>query len=1408
MHLYSTNSTNQHWYWSAFITLTAFVTFVTQLSAQSLPPGFVNSQLQGGYNTPVGLVFSADGQQFFVWDKSGRVWVSTWNGTTYTKQATPVVDIHEEVGNWGDGGFLSVCLDPDFSRTGLLYLFYVVDRHHLLYYGTPQYNRDADEYNSATISRVTRYQVTNAGGVLTADGNSRRVLLGETKTTGIPMLYPSHVGGTLLFGRDGTLLVSTGDNAFYDGADVGSNGNTYYEMALREGIMRPAENVGALRAQMVGSLCGKVLRINPTTGDGVSGNPFFDAANPRAAGSRVYTLGLRNPYRMTLQPGTGSTIPSEGNPGTILMGDVGWSTAEDFHYIDQAGLNCGWPLYEGMDRASQYYGQNRRNEDEPGRPTFESLCQQPTSPANDADPARRRFTHSRPALDWQHNAPVARVPAFDGSTPVARTIGTPGAPAGVPFSGKASIGGAYYVGTGFPAAYQNSYFFADFDQNWIRNLVLHDHGDHVVHEVREFAPSGTGQGIVDLEVNPRDGSLVYVNVSGQIMRISYGGNQPPVARPSANPTFGFSPLNVSFSGSSSTDPEGHSLRFHWDFGDGTTSEEANPEHTFVSTDERQFTVTLTVTDGGQLTDTKQLTISLNSVAPTVRITSPADNTLYPLDRTSYYNPTAEVTGSNLTYEWQVSLLHNTHEHPEAIITEISPQIRIAPVGCSGTDSYAYRVSLKVTNRSGLSATTAIHLYPDCQSDNGAVSQVTTVPGPNTVRVNWQNPAISFDEVLVAARASSGFQAHPTGTNYVADANFTGNGTPFGGGKVVYRGQGGEVTVSNLSASVPYYFRLYTRVGETWNEGVEVMAIPDGAAAFVITGVTLVRCEPVSAGQRQLTFAPQYSGLNGQAINFSVVNELSPTTNPGPYTLNLYTDNPTIRLGAEQGGSAGQASFTYNWLSACTGTPPPPPTNQPPTTAQPIANQQAVVGQPFRLVVPANTFTDPNGDALTLSMSGLPSGLSFDANAATLSGTPTATGQTTVTLRATDPGNLWVSTSFLITVNSTVTPPDPNPTNFAITGVTLVRCEPVSANQRQLTFAPQYSGLNGQAINFSVVNEMGSTTSPGPYTLNLYTDNPTIRLGAEQGGSAGPASFAYNWLSACTGTPPPPPTNQPPITAQPVANQQAVVGQSFRLVVPANTFTDPNGDVLTLLMSGLPGGLSFDANAATISGSPTAAGQTTVTLTAIDPGNLATSTSFLITVNSTITPPDPNPTGFAITGVTLVRCESVSEGQRQLTFAPQYAGLNGQAISFWVANEMGSTTNPGPYTLNLYTDNPTIRLWAEQVGSPNGASFAYNWLAACAGTAARRSAESIKPLTVRVLGNPVLTGTLEVEIGGGTGQWLKLQIFDGRGLRTGETVIRQPSSVERTRVPLSGPAGLYLLQVSTPTQQHTVKVVKP
>ncbi|MBC7919589.1 MAG: RICIN domain-containing protein, partial [Ferruginibacter sp.] len=608
---------------------------------------------------------------------------------------------------------------------------------------------------------------------------------------------------------------------------MGSTVGTYYQTALNEGILRAEENVGSFRAQMVNSLCGKILRIDPNTGDGVASNPFYNPSQPRASQSRVWALGFRNPFRMTLQPNTGQSAAANGDPGTLLVGDVGWNTWEDLHIVHQAGLNCGWPLYEGLE-AGSYYGTNVRNPDEPGRPTFESLCQPPTFATDDPNPANRRLRHARPALSWEHRNPVARIPSFNGGVPTTLALGMAGAPTGTSFKGNASVGGAYYSGNQFPTSYRNTYFFADYGANWIKNAVLRYEGDRWVQEVRDFAPAGFAQGIVDLEYNPLNGSLFCVNInSGEVMQISHGGNQAPVAKAAADVTSGTSPLRVQFSSAGSTDPEGGALTYEWTFGDGTASTEANPVHTFSAAGPKGFTVTQTVKDNGNLADSRTLVISVNSTAPSVRITAPADGALYPLDRESEYALRASATdrgGARLRYEWQVTLRHNNHAHREPVITEAAPTVLLSPVGCDG-ETYHYLITCRVTNEGGLVAVDSVKLYPNCASGSIAVRNVNAVPQADAVRVSWENPAASFEEVLVVAKENQGFQDKPVGTAYTANADFNGNGTGIEGGKVVYRGTGTGVTVTNLGVAKTYFFRVYARVGDAWNGGVEVNATP-------------------------------------------------------------------------------------------------------------------------------------------------------------------------------------------------------------------------------------------------------------------------------------------------------------------------------------------------------------------------------------------------------------------------------------------------------------------------------------------------------------------------------------------------------------------------------------------------------
>jgi PKD repeat protein len=120
-----------------------------------------------------------------------------------------------------------------------------------------------------------------------------------------------------------------------------------------------------------------------------------------------------------------------------------------------------------------------------------------------------------------------------------------------------------------------------------------------------------------------DADDVYItggqNVPSQlyVAKISDDGsptpsNQPPVAVASANPESGAAPLSVQFSSDGSNDPDGNIMAYAWDFGDGGTSPEANPVHTYNSPG--TYDVTLSVTDDDNASQSD--TVVITAIGPT------------------------------------------------------------------------------------------------------------------------------------------------------------------------------------------------------------------------------------------------------------------------------------------------------------------------------------------------------------------------------------------------------------------------------------------------------------------------------------------------------------------------------------------------------------------------------------------------------------------------------------------------------------------------------------------------------------------------------------------------------------------------------------------------------------------------
>ncbi|MGF1601254.1 MAG: DUF4347 domain-containing protein [Thermosynechococcaceae cyanobacterium] len=317
-----------------------------------------------GLDQPTTLDWTPDGRYMFVAQKNGVVRVID-NGTL---QSTPLVDLSSQVNNTSDRGLLGLAIHPEFPNTPFVYLLYTYDPPET----SEKTGLAGPDGGGNRPSRLVRLTVDPT--TMTADPNSLTVLVGKNSnweytsrpdgnSTGDVSILPSgivndttinapadqidvgtqdndpnrpgiqnqnirdylatdslsHSIGDLEFGPDGLLYLSNGDGTSYNFADP-----------------------RAVRIQDINNLSGKVLRIDPITGQGVSSNPFFNG-DGSSNQSKVFYYGLRNPYRFTFDPVT--QLP--------IIGDVGWNSQEEIN-TGVTGSNFGWPYLEGANQTGSY----------------------------------------------------------------------------------------------------------------------------------------------------------------------------------------------------------------------------------------------------------------------------------------------------------------------------------------------------------------------------------------------------------------------------------------------------------------------------------------------------------------------------------------------------------------------------------------------------------------------------------------------------------------------------------------------------------------------------------------------------------------------------------------------------------------------------------------------------------------------------------------------------------------------------------------------------------------------------------------------------------------------------------------------------------------------------------------------
>ena len=119
---------------------------------------------------------------------------------------------------------------------------------------------------------------------------------------------------------------------------------------------------------------------------------------------------------------------------------------------------------------------------------------------------------------------------------------------------------------------------------------------------------------------------------------------------------------------------------------------------------------------------------------------------------------------------------------------------------------------------------------------------------------------------------------------------------------------------------------------------------------------------------------------------------------------------------------------------------------------------------------------------------------------------------------------------------------------------------------------------------------------------------------------------------------------------------------------------------------------------------------------------------------------------------------------------------------------------------------TLLVKARYVGEPaSEVTYSFEFRARCG--QARVAAESTAPLTVRVLGNPTAAEEVTVEITGAAGQAVRLGVTNSRGQQISQQSVSEAAPLERRTVRLGHATGVYFLQVTTPIDRQTVKIVR-
>ena len=477
-------------------------------------------------------------------------------------------------------GLMGLQKDPDFATNNWIYLYYAPT---------------GDEW----VNRLSRFKYKD--GVL--DMDSEQVILDVASQREICC----HTGGSIAFGPDKLLYLSTGDNSTpFNEKGVKYVNNGYAPLNDIPGheqydARRSSGNTNDLR--------GKIIRIKINEDgsyDIPEGNLFAEGTEKTRP--EIYTMGHRNPYRISV----------DQKNSTLYWGEVGPDARKDefetrgpkgydeMNRATEAG-NFGWPLFIGNNKPYVDYDY----ENGESGITFD-----PEKPINDSknNTGLRELPPAKSAYIYYPYDETKEFPE----------VGTGGRNA---MAGPTYYSDLYPNGGSLPDYFNGKTIIYEWMRGWMKAVSFFEDG--TLNKMEPFASDIKVNNLIDMEMGPNGRIYLLEYGSGWFTQnedsgLSYieynGGNRPPIIdNMIVDHTSGKLPLTVNAK-VEARDREDDAISYIWNLGNGETKETSEPEisHTFSTPGE--YNISVEVKDAqGDAVKSKVVPIVAGNSRPEVAI---------------------------------------------------------------------------------------------------------------------------------------------------------------------------------------------------------------------------------------------------------------------------------------------------------------------------------------------------------------------------------------------------------------------------------------------------------------------------------------------------------------------------------------------------------------------------------------------------------------------------------------------------------------------------------------------------------------------------------------------------------------------------------------------------------------------